>query len=237
MKTRIGTTKLLRRIWMAADTVLFSRIAAALLSGLLPGRKSRLGAVLLFLAMIPAVICLRYAYERIRKRRTALRESEREKTESLLLMNDDEIGAIIKEPSFRLIRKQLPDEYDVLEMMRQGARKVGVLEDRMISKAFRARYASRVGILSRSDLLSVLFTENGTEKKENRGEGILAQLFVKRYFLLAGIFFCVSFILKLKIYYRLISSICMIIAVVTGVFGQTERWKNLRIFLDKKEDR
>lgn len=214
--------KRLRTAFRTADSALFSFLICLPLFLQRPLRRQPALCVLLYFAVLAAVMLLRTKIKERKSRAEQNGEAERHALERLLLSDDESLRAATGEPGFLLIRSLHPDVCDLAEAVRNGADAIGVLELTRETRAFIARNAPHWKVWDRSALLR-LFGINPPEKrflfKENR--------FFNKYFFLGCLLFAASPFVHYKIYFRSVASLCLIFSAVTGFFRKWNIMKKM----------
>ena len=169
-------------------------------------------------------------------RRKAEAEKERQDRYHAFLMSDDQtISEIIGQPGFHLIRKEHPDRFDVFDAIRSNVNSIGLCSrNKELSNLIKTSRPD-IKIYFMNDLFKTVCS--GNEKGENRLIGFLRSYPFNKYIMLGLIFLFASFLFRYKIYFRLISCICLILAPISDIFGDRSMLKKLRIFLDNKGNR
>ena len=227
----------IQKAFWVADTLLFSVFLFLLI---LPYLKSsheiRIAIPVYFLILIPVLMIRKRYSSAIRKNRLLQKEKQRQ-IERILLIGDDTLSDLLGKDRFILIRKERPDRFDVMEAIRMQPDAIGLFsEDETLKKLIRT-YLPETTVYLVPDLLDALF-ETG-RKRDASKETVLKRFILykyNRYLILGILFLAASFFLRFKIYYRIISSVCLIIASVTGILDHRKSNKNFLIFLDKMDD-
>lgn len=236
MKRKPNFRILFRSFYTVTDTAVFSFILSVSIALLLHAHRKPAILALLFLGVFILCLIFHIRIAADRKRREIDNEEDRRKLELLLLMNDREIGKALGTDSFRMIRRAAPDEYDMLNAIRTGAKTIGIVKKTTEAETCLNRNAPDVELIDSRELIRRIFSTSIADNY--RTSDITAFLNrVNKYFWLGGILFLSSFIAGFKIYFRMIACICLIIAPFSGFFGNPKSHKKLRIFLDKEEDR
>ncbi len=227
---------LFRIVCTVIDTAVFSIIISLSIALLFHVHRKLPVLISIFAGVLVIWMMLRIMVHAYRRQRIKEKDEDRRKLENLLLMNDQEIGSKIGVPSFIMIRKAAPDTYDTLNAIRSGASTIGVVKMSAEADACLKRNAPDIVIVEAGELIRRIF---GTSIADDHGTNPVSYFVnhVNKYFLLGCILFLSSFTADFKIYYRVISCICLIIAPFSGIFDDLNFHKKLRIFLDKEGDR
>ncbi len=229
MKSDSNSKRILKRFWEVLDKLVFSLLLSAVASLLLPIRRTVPIYILLSLFIFGLTWIVSKSLGSLRTR-TEEREQKRERMlVSLLLKEDGEIGEMIGEPCLVLIRKAQADLYAVTDAVRSGAKTIAVPCNSRQLKTFTKQYAPRVRVIGFDELLT-RFDPELQEKKESFFKRTVRDLFGAawcKYALLGAACFLLSFSVRLKIYYRFLSTACMIAATITGFLRKRTERKNL----------
>lgn len=220
---------MITRIWNAIDKAVFSLLLGAILYLFLPIKRTLPIFFLLYLGTVCAVLLASKASTAYRTRRMNRRKAEERRFVSMLLKSDAEIGKAIGEPHLVLIRSDRPDRYALIDAVRSGAGTVAVATNIKEAKAFLSEYAPNVRVIGFEDLMRAFCPEQ-IEKRDlplfRKCRDLFGSAFMK-YGLLAAVCFLLSFAVRFKIYYRLLSTLCVILATTTGFLHDTSKRKNL----------
>lgn len=230
MKSNPSVKRILRMICDLMDTFLFSVLLSLPLMLFLRRKAGRPVLIVTSAALIAAVFLLRILIRRRRRREEIAAKERKLQTERIVLMSDAEIGSILGEKHFRLIRTQTPQPYDLLDAVRTGAKTIGLLAPCREGKETLFRHADRIHLIEYPELIEKLYPDASQDTGRNRP---FSRIRVNKYFLLGCVLFCLSFFLRYKIYYRLISCVCLIISPFAGILDRKAGRNYLRIFLDK----
>ena len=237
MKKPAKVINLLKRVFQAADILIFSAFLTVSLLFLFRIRKKPIlilcvfGFVLLLTVLTDA--CMRSR----RKLKEKRKEEERQRTERLLLMSDEEIGSVLGVPSFYLIRREHPEPFDILEPIRLKKETIGILEHHVETDKLIKRYAQSATVIEKDEMMRRVFGSDPNDGRKKTVFGFMEFDKVNKYLILGIVLFVCSFMVRTKIYYRTVSVLCLIIATLTGFFRSRFPGKNFRIFLDKRGDR
>ena len=223
-------------IGAAIDSFLFSFLAVLPLLSFF-GTLKRLSAVLLVSGVFIAVLLFRMKgeqYLHIKKKRE---RAEEEYLERLLLMDDKTIGASLNREDFVFIRKADPDMFDILDAVRKGADAVGTIRLSKTAANLLSKYAPEISVIGLGEMIDAVFPDVSYRRHKYKKAFPSILMRSGKYWLLGVVLFVLSFVLRHKIYFRILSSASMIIALVLGIFNVPNRWKNLRIFLDNQVHR
>lgn len=220
-----------------ADTVLFSVFLVLLILPYIGSAKRTWIIIPIGFAVYLLVAVIRKRSHTAELRKKSLYETQQRKIEQLLLLSDEDLSRRFGKNNFILIRKERPDKFDVLDAIRKHADAIGMFtQDAAMIELIRS-YSPGTDIYCKQDLL-----DEDAEKKDGgaRGRAISHRNeflpHLNKYLVLGILFFIVSFILHAKIYYRVVSSACLITAAVSGFLRDLKRSKNFLIFLDKRDD-
>ncbi len=213
MKKTPNLIKPLKTAFRAVDLGLFSLLLC------LPLRP-RIKSVSLFLALytgtLVAVVLLRSIASAHRARETKRKEEEQRAIERLLLTDDDTLGVLAGDPGFVLVRSLHPDIADAACALRLGATSLGLFEITAETRAFLDRHAPQCRTLDRTALLHLVYEKD--DPPQHMRFRLLKELAVNKYACLGILFLLLSFLVRLKIYYRAIASACLILSAFSGVF-------------------
>ena len=225
MKNRFSFGKAVRTLAASVDTIVIPLLLTAAVLPVFHRTNRHRFAPVVYLLCFLLLLALRYLNKLKRKKRLALKEREDRILEKLVLAEDEELERIMGE-GFVLIRKAQPDLFDLSEVVRRKAKSVGLFGCDGQNLLFLKRNAPETVIYTREDLMIKL----DPDLVKTRGNVFeLAETFIfhNRYFLLGMAFYCVSFWVGSKIYYRFVSGICLIIALFTGLIGNLSGRKKL----------
>lgn len=223
---------MVRNLFLTIDTMLFSILLFLPLYRSLFLNRRKWFAALLILCFFIIVLLLRFKYASYR-RNAEIRITERkQKTERLLFISDETLSGLFHKDHFILIRKERPERFDVIDAMRRGADAIGVFGSSRPFLELIRTYDPSVEIFDTNAMLKKVYGETGeTGEVGKRLSGL------NKYLLIGLIFLAASFVLKTKIYFRALSSLCFILACISGFFHNRMKWYNLLIFLDNRVDR
>lgn len=228
MKKGISARRILKTLYVMIDSTVLSAIVAASVYPMIRNRNRQGRILILFILAFTITLMIRSCLYSIRVGREKKLEERNRKQERILLMSDGELERITGEKGFRLIRKREADVFDVLEAIRTGAGAVGVFETDLSVKAAVNRNAPHVRMIERAELYSLVFPDAKENDTKESIIFVLEKMIVwGKYFLLGIIFLLASFAVKFKIYFRMVSCFCLIIAVITAFFGNLFRRKKL----------
>jgi len=234
MRSKEKTVNRIRHAFRIADTMLFSFLLLLLILPYISFSAHKWIAIPVYLLIAAIVFLFRKRYRSISSRKREYMIKEQQQIEHILLQSDEALSERFGKRHFILIRKERPDRFDVMEAIRNHADAVGLFSEDAALKELILSYSPQTAVYLRKDLISV-FNADEEHTAENRHRDIIL-LKYNRYLMLGILFLAASFLLRSKIYYRMISSVCLIIAAVSGIFEDRKRRKNLPIFLDKKDD-
>ena len=236
MRKQDSSKSAVRNLFLTIDTMLFSILLFLPLYRSLFLNRRKWFAALLILCFFIIVLLLRFKYASYR-RNAEIRITERkQKTERLLFISDETLSGLFHKDHFILIRKERPERYDVIDAMRMGTDAIGVFGSSRPFLELVRTHAPSVEIFDTNAMLKKVYGETG-----ETGEGLygIGKRFsgLNKYLLIGLIFLAASFVLKTKIYFRALSSLCFILACISGFFHNRMKWYNLLIFLDNRVDR
>lgn len=236
MKRKPNFRILFRTAFTAIDAAVFSFICTLATGLLFHAHRRTVFLVTVFVCVFASSLFLHIRMFALKKKIQIKREEERFRQEKLFLMSDREIADAIGTASFYLIRKADPDLFDILEAIRSGASVICAAKKTAESEACIMRNAPDVVFMDSGELIRRISGTESTQDPESKVfSGLLNR--VNKYFALGCILFFFSFVVNFKIYFRMISCICLIIAPFSGFFQDVNRHWKLRIFLDKEADR
>ncbi len=230
---------LFKRILETADTLIFSAfLTAPLLLLLHVGiKRDPLLCAAILGSVAAAVALIRVHIRKRNKELTEIKEEKKKQAEQIMLMSDAEIGDRIGDPSFYMIRREQPDAFDVLHAIRSQAQTIGIFERSAANDRLLKRYAGNSTVLEMNELTDLLFR---SDPLKNSGKPVRRKVLtfgVNKYVLTGLIIFLLSFFVNAKIYYRIVSSICLIFGSFSVFLHKRFDDRNFRIFLDKRGDR
>ena len=217
MKNNPKQRSVVRSVFAAADSVLFSLLICLPLTRSLTRQNRLLAFTFFFIGILGLVILFRKKL----KNRNEIRRSELERTEALtdriLLMSDRMLSDLLHSDRFVLIRKERPDKFDYLEAIRCGATSIGVLNGGEDAHRMVEKYRQNVMVYNRNDLLRRVFPDEFEiiSRKNSKHH-----LHVNKYVLLGLVLLLASLLLQAKIYLRMISGLCFFIGVMTEYFSK-----------------
>ena len=236
MRSKEKTQKFIRGTFRIADTMLFSFL---LMLPILPYIKvsvHRWIAIPVYLLIAAIVFLLRWRCRSISRKKQSFQIEEQQQIEHILLLSDEALSDRFGKEHFILVRKEHPDRFDIMEAIRKHADAIGLFSEDAALHDLILSYSPQTAIYLRKDLLRAYNPNIG---KDNTIKGrAFDKILLKhnRYFILGILFLAASFFLRSKIYYRMIATVCLIIASVSGILGHRKSCKNFLIFLDKMDD-
>lgn len=230
MRKHLNTRTAIKSVGLFADCLLFSGLLLLPLNPFVRFAEHPVICVLLLLGVCGIVLSVRIESNHKDKKREAEKQLKQKLTDRLLLKNDEAISDMLGKQRFILVRKQEPDRFDVLDAIRKGADAIGVFSKKKEHVTLLAAYAPNTELYDADELLSVIAPESQNTTKVTRSVRL------NKYFLLGVIWMALSFVLKNKIYFRLISCACLIIAPITGALRSSAMRKKILLFLDKRKD-
>lgn len=236
MRSKEKTANCVRKLFRIADTMLFSFLLMLLILPYMRFATHKWILIPVFL-LITVIVCLfRTRYRSISIRKKSYQNKEQQQIEHILLQSDEALSERFGKQRFILIRKECPDRFDVMEAIRKQADAIGLFSDDPALMQPIMSYSPQTAVYLRKELICAYSGDVSEAYAAKDRFRIIASLKYNRYLILGILFLAASFLLRLKIYYRVISSVCLIIAAVSGIFGNRKRRNNLPIFLDKKDD-
>ena len=222
-----------RTLFIITDSVIFT--ALLLIPFSIPFRfKDRFGI------MLPIGLCIFALTFMIRKKRiTAEKKKGEEKRErqrridALYLLDDSELSAMTGHKRFMLIRKEHTDRYDVLEAIRRNADAIGLSVRNNELTELISLYRPEMVVYDFDELIGIIMPD---QKADTKTGDMKKHYFLNRlnkYHILGAVLLIASFLLHYKIYFRMLSCICMIIAFSSDVLKNRNRKNKMPIFLDK----
>lgn len=237
---RIGSKpqSVVRRIFIVMDSVIFSFLLFLPVFVSLSRSGKSLLFGFLYCGILGAVILIRMKMtsrtEQYRKQESLIRR----KTDMLFLKSDESLSMLTQKKNFILIRKEHPDRFDVLEAIRKGADAIGIIGRKNTFSELIRSYSPELTVYCIDDLIRIIDESENREAGEEVGRFHKhAIVHLNQYLLLGILFFVVSFIFKFKIYFRVLSGICLFLAYISYFLRKRETGKNFLIFLDNRGDR
>ena len=237
MRTIGKPKRIVRKAFQILDTLLFSVLLTLLILPYLDIFHRLWIVILVFLFIIFLVLTLRTRYQTVKQKKDMYLKEEQRTVEQLLLLSDGELSDRFGKNNFILIRKERPDRFDVMEALRKHTDAIGLFsEDKALTELIRS-YSPDTAIYCRHDLFE-FFKKHKEEAVADQTsyEKAFSLICNNKYIMLGILFLIASFLLRSKIYYRVLATACLIIAPVTGIFNDRKSRKNFRIFLDKMDD-
>ena len=228
---------LIKNAFRIIDALLFSVLLLLPILPYIDGFRHIWISVTVYLFILIMVLMFRKWYHTAKQRKLMRKIKEQQQIERILLLDDDFLSDRFGKKRFILIRKEHPDRFDILEAIRKQADAIGMFSEDDTLKKLIIKYSPKTSIFLLRDLLSA-FNEK-EEKTKTASDTFLDRIDLmkyNRYFILGVLFFAASFILRSKIYYRMIATVCLIIASSFGILGNRKGYKNFLIFLDKMDD-
>ena len=189
-----------------------------------------------YLLIAAIVFLLRRRYRSISRKKQSFQIEEQQQIEHILLLSDEALSDRFGKEHFILVRKEHPDRFDIMEAIRKHADAIGLFSEDAALQDLILSYSPQTAVYLRKDLLRAYNPDIGKDNtvKERAFGKILLKY--NRYFILGILFLAASFFLRSKIYYRMIATVCLIIASVSDILGHRKSNKNFLIFLDKMDD-
>lgn len=224
MKRKPSISKFFRSIYALFDLAAFSVMISIPLILIVRVQRKPAFCFLIVSAVFLIGVFVYLNKSSKRKRDELQRTAVEMALERILLMSDGEIGEAIGCDSFYLIRRQNPDSFDVLEAIRSGAYCIGAVNPTKAALECMERNAPDRKLIASDDLIRMMFPNTDCRAKQRTGFSFFKNR-IGKYAVLGIVLFLCSFVVHFKIYYRLISSVCLIIASVSGFFRIPDREK------------
>ena len=238
MRMKSKSKSLLRQIFILFDSAVFSVLLILPIYRVIARSGRRLLSIVLYCAVFLMVILIRMKKLSKMREKQEQESKNQQKRDRLLLMSDEALSHLTAKKNFILIRKEHPTRFDILEAIRKGADAIGIFDGRDAFRDLIRSYSPALCIYCTDDLIQIL--EGGEICRTGEGKvRLLKSGFhsINKYILLGIGFIVASFVLKYKIYFRMLSCICLVLACVSGFFGDRAKWNKLLIFLDNRIDR
>lgn len=223
-----------KRAFRWFDSFVFSVILSLPLILLTQTGKKPIAVIMIISSVLFLVVIVRRRSEDVSASKKSARRKRNAQFSALMLLDDKEIGDLLHEDSFYLIRREKPDLFDLLNAVRSGAKAVGVLEITNDTESFFKSLAPEAKLISKEDIMELL---PDTENDPGRSKGLLSVLTffgrINKYIVLGCILFLCSFFVKHKIYFRAAACLSAVIAPISGFFSDWRTDNKMRIFLDK----
>ena len=230
MKNRAKGKRILRTVFILSDSMLFSGMNVYAIIRLIGFSDHLLAGMILFPPILILVCTVRLIGMRRRESELDQLDEERKRTESLLLLSDEEIGQEIGEARFVLIRKLSPDWCDMLEAVRNGATAIGVLKTVQNGNNLLERYSPETRLYEKEAILQKLFPDSLSEKRSSSRFRKLLQKAAENKYLILGFFLLIASIwVHSKLYFRLLAETCFLIGAVTTYMSARKQIKILLI--------
>ncbi len=244
---RFSVRKLLKTTARILDLAVFGALLAASAALLVSKPRNRTGLFLLILgACIPLLLILERRKAVRAEREERIRTENELRLEKILLMPDAEIAAALGETRIAWLRTERPGKMEILDAVRRRPRILICPGNTSEAETLLRRCAPEIRLIGRDELLRTVappcsgeeIEARRTEKRQARKTDrtwLIRSLPVNRYLWLGTLLLVLSFVSGYKIYYRAISSICLIFAVIRGVFDHQKVEKIFRFFLDNMD--
>lgn len=232
----IVNKSVLNRIVIVVDSFLFSLLVVLPFNILLHYMDHPVIFVMILIGVCGIVLTIRIRYGRAERQKRIERRNKQIKIDQLMLKCDDSLSELTGYKKFIFIRKSNPDRFDILEAIRQEADAIGVLSKKLEFSHLVQSYAPHTAIYDVDEILHMTDPNIVEEKMKPQSRGVYRIRFNK-YLLLGLILMFASFVFRYKIYFHIISCICMFFATISGAFGHSYIHEKWMIFLDKKGDR
>ena len=211
---RAGKTKTAFRYAVTiADSLLFSVLLFLPLHTILHLSEQPLIALFLLLGISGIILAARMKRIVAEKRKRAEKAMRQKEIDRLFLMSDESLSKRIGAERFMLVRRQNPDRIEILETIRKGADGIGLLTKNPALTDMIHQYAPQMPVYDAEEILHMIKPGYEHHPRERSG------LRINKYLLLGVLFLIISFVLRYKIYYRIISCLCLFFASISGAFG------------------
>lgn len=215
MKIERKRSKVVRSVFYAADTILFSALLFLPLYLQFSHANRKIFAVPILIGMLGTVALLRYRKARLEKIKEENEKRMKRRIEQILLMSDSELAEKLNTDTFLLIRKSDPDRFDILEAIRSGANVIGLFRVPRETGELIARYRPEVIVYDRRRLLESVFPNEASQEADERQIPSILKRCNK--YLLLGLFLLIaSFLFRYKIYFRMLSALCLLLGVIVN---------------------
>ena len=252
MKSTCGAKVSLRGIWKAirrcTDAVLFGGMLSASVLLLVPHAKlSWMAWLALTAAFMPLLLLFDCRTEANRKRKERERIVQTIRTEKLLMMEDAQIRQAIGAGRIVCIRSLVPQKHEILQAIAQRPDVLICMGDGREAAALLRAYRKDARLINEAELLRLMQPDVSEEEiarrfEKTRGKPSVRTFLrrimhvpVNRYLLLGTLLLVLSFLGRYKIYYRLLSSACLLFGGIKGVLGREKVMKKFRFFLDNMD--
>ena len=216
------------------DSMVFTVLIVISLRLLIGLRGHAAETVLVGISLFIIVLLLRFRRLKKERRKKVLANERNERLEQLLLMDDETISVLLRTERFIFIRKARPDMFDILDAVAKGAKTIGMIESDEHMRGLIRKYGPQITVMTLDEMIAAIYGAGENSQSQNKHDKAIAS--ETKYLILGIVLLTVSFAVGYKIYYRIISSACMLIALVLGVFHKHPEWKFFRIFLDNPGD-
>lgn len=231
MRKKRKSNPIIKRIFIIADSIVFTVLILLLLRPFMRSSAQKWLFIPIGAGVFGVILLIRFKLKNIRQVREREAQIKQQSVDRLLLCEDESLSQILGHSRFILIRNEHPERTDIMEAIRRNADAVGFLSQKTEYAYLIDMYSPDMKIYSIDDLLRLIFHQN--EKRSDGRVHIRRPLIhMNKYCILGILLFAVSFFFKSKIYYRMISCICLIFALVSGIFAGRGRHNKFPIFLD-----
>ena len=206
---------------MISDSILFSVLLFLPLNPFFHIAKHPILSVVVLIGICGIVLAVRINYLGLSKQRRLKANLRQEQIDRLLLMSDESLSKIFGKERFILIRKQNPDRFDILEAIRKGADAIGLLSNQFAFRDLIKAYAPKTSVYNADEILYSAEAGHMRNDLPKYDPSAKKRFRLNKYCLVGIVLFCISFILRYKIYYRMISCLCLFFASISGAFGDS----------------
>lgn len=224
-----------KQIFLFTDSLLFSALIILSFHIIIDYVKHPVTFVFFLLGICGIVLAVRIKCIKRNMRICEENKKKQERTDRLIMKSDQSLSELFGKDRFILIRKQNPDRFDLLEAIQKGADGVGVMKKQTEFTDLIHTYAPQTTLYDVDEMLRLIDPSYAEEDKRSKFK-VFRRMHINKYLLLGVILIIASFVLRYKIYFRIISGICLIFAAITGSFGYSDIRKKRMLFLDNSAD-
>ncbi len=247
-KKKFSIHSFIQYIGRIADLLLFSILLTA--SVYLTIRKGSHKIAILFLTLsVSLMIGVIMDRVKCQKQRRTLTERVRKQilTEKLLIMSDSDLKAAFHVKSLKFIRKFQVDQAELISTIAAKPELLICMDACPETKQYIDHYSPSTKFLDAQKAvarLGIVCTEEEVQTRLNNPQNnlkfkhinrALFQLRPNRFFVLGMLLLVLSFLTDHKIYYRLLSTACLIFSVFRGFFDSHKIRNIFRLFLDNMD--
>lgn len=240
----------LRHIGTYLDMLIFIVLILLAVSVLI-GRNAHHPAIMILLtaALLLVGVLINRRKEQKRKAEERLSIERDILTEKLFLLSDESLSNMLKEPNMIFIRRFRPDEGEVLSAIAKQpnllicAVKDSKTEDLIRRQSPKTQLYDLIEAAAKAGILCtpMEIETRRNETQNTRKKALKSRLWTisgwNRYLMLGMLLLVLSFVTSHKIYYRLLSSACMIFMTIR-LISDTQKKRNIfRFFLDNRDMR